>query len=83
MTNTMRHMAFSEKMSEENDILVTGEKKPEGSKIMEQKVYKTMRGAGATNIAIGVVTLVVGIVSGILLIVTGGKLIAGKSKILF
>ncbi|MCI8433783.1 MAG: hypothetical protein HFH83_11435 [Lachnospiraceae bacterium] len=70
-------------MSEENDILVTGERKPEGSKIMEQKVYKIMRGAGATNIAIGVVTLVVGIVSGILLIVTGGKLIAGKSKILF
>lgn len=76
-------MGFSEKMSEENDILVTGERKPEGSKIMEQKVYKIMRGAGATNIAIGVVTLVVGIVSGILLIVTGGKLIAGKSKILF
>ena len=83
MTDTMRHMAFSEKMSEETDILVTGERKPEGSKIMEQKVYKIMRGAGATNIAIGVVTLVVGIVSGILLIVTGGKLIAGKSKILF
>jgi uncharacterized membrane protein YkgB len=83
LTDTMRHMGFSEKMSEENDILVTGERKPEGSKIMEQKVYKIMRGAGATNIAIGVVTLVVGIVSGILLIVTGGKLIAGKSKILF
>ena len=83
MTDTMRHMGFSEKMSAETDILVTGERKPEGSKIMEQKVYKIMRGAGATNIAIGVVTLVVGIVSGILLIVTGGKLIAGKSKILF
>lgn len=79
----MKHMAFSEKMSEENDILVTGEKKQEGSKIMEQKVYKTMKAAGATNIAIGVITVVVGIVSGILLIVTGGKLIARKSKILF
>ena len=76
-------MVLNEKMSEENDILVTGEKRQEGSKIMEQKVYKVMKGAGATNIAVGVVTLVVGIVTGILLIVTGGKLIAGKSKILF
>lgn len=50
---------------------------------MEQKVYKIMKGAGATNIAVGVITLVVGLVSGILLIVTGGRLIAGKSKILF
>ena len=81
--NIMKRMVLSERMSEENDILVTGEKKPEGSKIMEQKVYKTMNGAGATNIAIGVITIVVGMVSGILLIVTGGKLIAGKSKILF
>lgn len=50
---------------------------------MEQKVYKIMKGAGAANIAVGVITLVVGLVSGILLIVTGGRLIAGKSKILF
>lgn len=76
-------MAFDERMSEENDILVTGEKKLEGSIIMEQKVYKTMKAAGAANVAIGVVTIVVGLVSGILLIVTGGKLIAGKSRILF
>lgn len=83
MINIMKHMVLNEKMSEENDILVTGEKRQEGSKIMEQKVYKVMKGAGATNIAVGVVTIVVGIVTGILLIVTGGKLIAGKSKILF
>jgi len=74
---------FSEKMSEENDILVTGEKRRKGSKEMEQKVYKVMKGAGAANIAAGVVTLVGGLAIGILLIVTGGKLIAGKSKILF
>lgn len=83
MTNTMKHMVLNERMSEENDILVTGEKKLEGSKIMEQKVYRTMKAAGATNIAIGVITLVVGIVTGILMIVTGGRLLAGKSKILF
>ena len=73
----MRHMVLNER-----DILLTGEKR-EGSKTMEEKVYKVMRGAGATNIALGVISLIVGIVAGILMIVTGAKLIAGKSKILF
>lgn len=50
---------------------------------MEQKVYKVMNGAGAANIAVGVIVLVVGAAAGILLIITGAKLIAGKSKILF
>lgn len=50
---------------------------------MEEKVYKVMRGAGAMNIAVGVVTLVIGLTSGILLIIGGAKLLAGKSKILF
>lgn len=79
----MKHMVQSEEMSEQNDILTTGEKKLERSKIMEQKVYNTMKLAGATNIAIGIISLVVGIVTGILLIVTGGRLMARKSKILF
>lgn len=57
--------------------------KQEGSNRMEQKVYKVMKGAGAANIAVGVIQLVVGLVTGILLIVAGAKLIAGKSKILF
>lgn len=50
---------------------------------MEEKVYKVMRGAGAQNIAVGVVTLVVGLVSGILMIIGGAKLLSSKSKILF
>lgn len=79
----MKHMVFNEKQSDENDILLTGEKRREGSMGMEQKVYKIMKGAGAANIAVGVITLVVGIVTGILLIVTGGRLLSGKSKILF
>lgn len=70
-------------MMEDDDILMTGEKRREGSFIMEQKIYKIMRGAGAANIAVGIITLVFGIVAGILLIVSGGKLMAGKSKILF
>lgn len=50
---------------------------------MGEKIYKTMKGAGAWNIALGVVLLVVGIASGILMIVSGAKLLSDKSKILF
>ena len=50
---------------------------------MEEKVYKTMNGAGALNITLGVVSLVAGVTAGILLIISGAKLLAGKSKILF
>lgn len=57
--------------------------KVERKRTMEEKVYKIMKGAGATDIAVGVIQLVVGLVTGILLIVAGAKLIAGKSKILF
>lgn len=78
MINIMKHTVHDKR-----DILMAGEKKQEGSRLMEQKVYKTMKSAGATNIAVGVITLVVGIASGILLIITGARLIAGKSKILF
>ena len=49
---------------------------------MEESIYKVMKGAGATNIAMGVITMVLGIATGILLIITGAKLTAGKSKIL-
>ena len=50
---------------------------------MEEKIYKTLGGSGAFNIAVVVVVLVTGIVSGTLLIIGGAKLLAGKSKILF
>ncbi len=50
---------------------------------MEEKVYKTMSGAGAMSIAVGVVALVTGIVCGILMIIGGSKLLAHRSKILF
>ena len=51
--------------------------------VMEEKTYKTMNGAGALNIVLGVIAVVVGVASGVLLIISGAKLIAGKSKILF
>ena len=50
---------------------------------MDEKVYKTMNGAGAVSIAVGVVTLVTGVVCGILVIISGANLLANKSKILF
>lgn len=51
--------------------------------VMEERTYKTMGGAGAMNIAVGVVSLVVGVTSGVLLIIGGAKLLAGRNKILF
>ena len=50
---------------------------------MDEKVYKTMGGAGAVTIAVGVTVLVTGVVSGILLIIYGARLLASRSKILF
>lgn len=48
-----------------------------------EKEYKTMSGAGALNIVIGIVSLCVGVASGVLLIISGAKLLARKSKIMF
>ena len=50
---------------------------------MEERTYKTRRGAGAMNLAIGIVVLAAGLASGVLLIVTGAKLLSRKSKLLF
>ena len=50
---------------------------------MEERTYKTMGGAGAMNIAVGVIALVTGVATGILLIIGGAKLLAGRNKILF
>lgn len=50
---------------------------------MEEKVYKTMNGAGTMNIVLGVITLVVGVASGVLMIVSGARLLHHKSKIMF
>ena len=48
--NTMKYMVHDER-----DILLAGEKR-EGSRTMEEKVYKIMKGAGAANIALGVIS---------------------------
>ena len=50
---------------------------------MDEKIYRTMRGTGVTNIVLGIVTMVTGIVGGVLLIISGAKLLAGKTRIMF
>ena len=54
-----------------------------GEDAVKEKEYKTMSGAGALNIIIGIVSLCVGVASGVLLIISGAKLLARKSQILF
>ena len=49
---------------------------------MNEKLYKTVSGAGAGNLALGIITLVTGIVKGILMIVNGARLLKGKSDIM-
>ena len=50
---------------------------------MDEKIYKTMNGTGALNIAIGVASIVIGIGTGVMLIIGGAKLLSRKSKVLF
>ena len=54
-----------------------------GEVTMQEKVYKTMKNAGAFNIIIGIITIVASLAAGILLIISGSKLLARKSNILF
>ena len=50
--------------------------------IMNEKIYKVMGGAGALNIAFGVISIVVGLATGALLIISGGKLLSGRRNII-
>lgn len=49
---------------------------------MNEKTYKTMGGAGALNIAFGVIAIVAGVSMGVLLIISGGKLLSGRKNII-
>ena len=54
-----------------------------GSQDMSQeKIYKALGGAGAANIAVGIVVLLCGLVSGIMMIVTGAKLLVHRSNVI-
>ncbi|MDF2886891.1 MAG: hypothetical protein K0R23_1276 [Lacrimispora sp.] len=48
-----------------------------------EKVYKTMRNAGALNIVIGIIVTAIGLVAGIISIVNGAILLKRKSEITF
>ncbi len=49
---------------------------------MNEKVYKTLNGAGAWNIALGVVVLVCGAACGIIAIINGARMLRRKSDII-
>ncbi len=48
-----------------------------------ERVYKTMRNAGALNIVVGIVVTVIGLTAGIMSIVNGAVLLKRKSEITF
>jgi len=50
---------------------------------MNEKIFKSIKFAGVTNLVFGIVSIVIGITAGIMLIVSGAKLLTGKSDTLF
>jgi len=48
----------------------------------QEKIYKTMRGTGVSNIVLGVIVLVTGITAGVLIIVNGARLLKRKSSVM-
>lgn len=53
-----------------------------GGIAMNEKIYRTMAGIGAGNLALGIIVLVTGISTGILMIVNGARLLKSKEDIL-
>lgn len=53
------------------------------AEIMNEKVYKSMRHVGGTNIALGILMIVAGVTMGVLAIVNGAKLLKDKAEIMF
>ncbi|MGN0159715.1 MAG: hypothetical protein ACI39W_11395 [Brotaphodocola sp.] len=48
-----------------------------------ERVYTTMKNAGACNITIGIIILVIGLITGIISIVYGSVLLKRKNDIVF
>ena len=48
-----------------------------------ERVYKTMRNAGALSLAVGIVMTVIGIAAGVISIINGAFLLKRKSEITF
>lgn len=49
---------------------------------MNEKIFKTMSGAGIMNLVIGIVTIVTGISAGVLLVISGARLIKSKTDLM-
>ena len=49
----------------------------------KDRAYKTMSGAGAGSIVIGVIILVSGVTAGVLSIINGARLLKDRSDVLF
>lgn len=50
---------------------------------MSEKVYKTMKSAGITNLVLGILLMVISCVCGTFFIINGAKLLKKKSDLLF
>ncbi|MDK2964552.1 MULTISPECIES: hypothetical protein [Clostridia] len=48
-----------------------------------ERVYKTMRNAGALNIVVGIIVTAIGLTAGIISIINGAILLKRKSEITF
>ena len=54
-----------------------------GDYSMNEKLFKSIKSAGSSAIALGIVTICAGIATGVLMILNGAKLLAAKSDTLF
>ena len=50
---------------------------------MVEKVYKTMKSVGASNIVMGILLIIIGIATGVVLIARGAKLLHDKADLTF
>lgn len=50
---------------------------------MVEKVYKTMKSVGASNIVMGILLIITGITAGVVLIAKGAKLLRDKADLTF
>lgn len=49
---------------------------------MNEKIFKTISGAGALNLVLGIVAIVTGVAAGVLLLVNGAKLLKSKTDLM-
>ena len=72
---------FAPQNKEANPLLAKGSDFASQNKesVMDEKLYKKVKGIGASNLAFGIITLVFGITAGVMLIVNGARLLAHKS----